>query len=254
MKLFVFHTPEEVPSLQSADCDPPDCSIAIDVLRATTTIATAIAHGAEAVQAFSDINELMQASAAFPEDKRIRAGERGGMPLEGCELGNSPLDCTVDVIQGKRLFITTTNGTRCLKTIQASATVLTAALVNRRSVVEYLLQTRPETVWLVGSGWEGSYALEDTVCAGAIASSLKAHLERQDNEHYDIVGNDEVVGALALYEQWGDRLLELMYLASHGRRLQRLERFDDLKFCAQLDTLDVLPIQEKPGVLVQYVG
>ncbi|MEL6223447.1 MAG: 2-phosphosulfolactate phosphatase family protein [Cyanobacteria bacterium J06627_8] len=254
MKLFVFHTPEEVPDWQSADSHQPDCAIAIDVLRATTTIATAIANGAEAVQAFSDINELMRTSESMPEDKRIRAGERGGMPLEGCDLGNSPLDCTPEMVGGKRLFITTTNGTRCLTKIQNSPTVLTAALVNRQSVVQYLLQTRPNTVWLVGSGWEGTYALEDTVCAGAIASSLRTHLDSQADEHHDLVGNDELVGALALYEQWGDRLLELMYQASHGKRLQRLERFDDLKYCAQIDTLDVLPIQEKPSVLVQYSG
>ncbi|MEL6320941.1 MAG: 2-phosphosulfolactate phosphatase, partial [Cyanobacteria bacterium J06626_14] len=103
MKLFVFHTPEEVPDWQSADSHQPDCAIAIDVLRATTTIATAIANGAEAVQAFSDINELMRTSESMPEDKRIRAGERGGMPLEGCDLGNSPLDCTPEMVGGKRL-------------------------------------------------------------------------------------------------------------------------------------------------------
>jgi 2-phosphosulfolactate phosphatase len=254
VKLFVFHTPEEVPDLELGDHQPPDCAIAIDVLRATTTIAAAIASGAEAVQPFSDIDELMQASEMLPTDKRIRAGERGGMPLEGCDMGNSPLDCTPDVVKGKRLFITTTNGTRCLKRIQSSTTVLTAALVNRQAVVQYLLQTRPETIWLVGSGWEGSYALEDTVCAGAIASSLKTHMESIDNEHLDLVGNDELVGALALYEQWGDRLLELMYLASHGKRLQRLERFDDLKYCSEIDSLDVLPIQDKSGVLIQYIA
>lgn len=249
MKLFVFHTPEEVPNIQS-----PDCAIAIDVLRATTTIAAAIANGAEAVQAFSNIDDLMQVSEALPKEKRIRAGERGGVKLDGCDLGNSPLECTPEMIEGKRLFITTTNGTRCLERIQTATTVLTAALVNRRAVVQYLLQARPETVWLVGSGWEGTYALEDTVCAGAIADSLRNQLERQGNQPYDIVGNDELVGALALYEQWGDRLLELMYLASHGKRLQRLECFDDLKFCAQPDTLNVLPIQQKPGVLIKHIA
>ena len=129
---------------------------------------------------------------------------------------------------------------------------MTGALVNRRAVVQYLLQANPQTVWLVGSGWEGSYALEDTVCAGAIAYSLSNHLEEHGNLSHDFIGNDEVVGALALYEQWSDCLLELMYRSSHGRRLQRLECYDDLKFCAQTDTLNVLPIQREPGVLVKY--
>ncbi len=247
MKLFVYHTPEQVPHTP-----PADCAIAIDVLRATTTIATAIANGAEAVQAFSQIDELMRVSEALPADKRIRAGERGGAKLDGCDLGNSPLDCTPEVMNGKRLFISTTNGTRCLERIKESTAVVTGALVNRRAVVQYLIQTNPQTVWLVGSGWEGSYSLEDTVCAGAIAYSLGNLLEEKGKLAHDFFGNDEVVGSIALYEQWCDRLLELMYQASHGKRLQRLACFDDLKFCAHTDTLDVLPIQSEPGVLIKY--
>lgn len=246
MKLHLFHTPEQVP-----DSPPPDCAIAVDVLRATTTIATALHHGAEAVQAFSSIERLMEVSGAWAADKRIRAGERGGAKVNGCDLGNSPLDCTAEQVASKRLFISTTNGTRCLEKIQAAATVLTAALVNRRAVVQYLLRVRPQTIWIVGSGWEGTYSLEDTVCGGAIAYSLANQLgEPADHGLRSIAGNDEIVAAVSLYEQWCDRLLDLMYLASHGQRLVRLECFDDLKFCAQTDTLDVVPIQQEPGVLV----
>jgi 2-phosphosulfolactate phosphatase len=241
VKLFVFHTPELTPS-----DDVPDCAIAIDVLRATTTMATALANGAEAVQVFSSIDQLMQASEAWPSEKRIRAGERGGATVEGCDLGNSPLDCTPEQVSGKRLFISTTNGTRCLERIQNAPVVLTAALVNRHAVVQYLLSHQPETVWISGSGWEGSFSLEDTVCAGAIAHSLLA----KTGSLKELAGNDEVVGAIALYTQWQDKLLELLHQASHGQRLLRLGVTDDLKYCAQTDTLDVLPIQQEPGILV----
>lgn len=246
MKLYVFHTPEDVPDVQ-----PPDCAIAIDVLRATTTIAAALTNGAEAVQAFSRIEQLMHVSDQWPADKRIRAGERGGSMVEGCDLGNSPLSCTADVVAGRRLFLSTTNGTRCLERIQSASTVLTGALVNRLSVVQHVLKTRPATVWIVGSGWEGSYSLEDTVCAGAILYSLKNQQDEAQAEPTEsLLGNDEAVGALALYTQWSDRLLDLMYQSTHGQRLQRLECYDDLKFCAQTDILEVLPIQREPGVLV----
>jgi 2-phosphosulfolactate phosphatase len=242
VKLFVFHTPELTPS-----DNVPDCAIAIDVLRATTTMATALANGAEAVQVFSSIDQLMQTSEAWPSEKRIRAGERGGATVEGCDLGNSPLDCTSERVRGKRLFISTTNGTRCLERIQNAPVVLTAALVNRNAVVQYLLSHQPETVWISGSGWEGSFSLEDTVCAGAIAHSLLAKTGLSLKE---VAGNDEVVGAIALYTQWQDKLLELLHQASHGQRLLRLGVIDDLKYCAQTDTLDVLPIQQEPGILV----
>lgn len=241
MKISVFHTPELAPTGAM-----PDCAIAIDVLRATTTMATALESGAEAVQVFSDMDQLMQVSEEWSSDKRLRAGERGGGTVAGCDLGNSPLACTPELMTGKRLFISTTNGTRCLERIQGAKTVLAAALINRAAVVDYLLKHQPETVWIVGSGWEGAYSLEDTVCAGAIAHSLKA-------QHAEVVeGNDEVVGAIALYTQWHDKLLELIHHASHGQRLLRLDCLEDLKYCTQLDILEALPIQKEPGVLIKY--
>ena len=226
----------------------PDCAIAIDVLRATTTIATALNAGAEAIQVFSDMEKLMQASEEWPADRRLRAGERGGAMVQGCDLGNSPLDCTPERVQGRRLFISTTNGTRALQRVQDSSTVLAAALVNRQAVVNYVLAQQPETLWLVGSGWEGSYSLEDTVCAGAIAHSL---LEQVNGSLDELAGNDEVIGAIALYSQWKDQLLEMFHHASHGKRLLGLVCHEDLKYCSQTDVLDVLPIQREPGVLVR---
>ncbi len=243
MKLFIYHTPEQTPVETQ-----PDCAVVVDVLRATTTIATALNAGAEAVQVFSDVDQLMQVSQQWPQDKRIRIGERGGKMVEGCDLGNSPLNCRADVVEGKRLFMTTTNGTRALQRVQDAPTVLTAALVNRQTVVKYLSEQTDVTVWIVGSGWEGSYSLEDTVCAGAIAESLATQhgypLEK-------LAGNDEVYGAVALYSQWKDQLYQLMNSATHGKRLQRLECYDDLKYCADTDILNVIPIQKEPGVLVK---
>jgi len=243
VKLFIYHTPELTPTDHL-----PDCAIAIDVLRATTTISTALNAGAEAVQVFSDMEKLMQVSEEWLPEKRLRAGERGGATVAGCDLGNSPLDCTPERVQGRRLFISTTNGTRALQRIQDAPVVLAAALVNRKAVVEYIVAQQPETIWLVGSGWEGSYSLEDTVCAGAIAHSLRTQLNCPLEE---LAGNDEVVGAIALYAQWKDQLLAMFHHASHGKRLLRLGVVEDLKYCAQTDTLDVLPIQKEPGVLIK---
>ena len=243
MKLFVHHTPELTPSEQL-----PDCAVVIDVLRATTTIATALDAGADSVQAFSDIDRLMQASEAWLPEKRLRAGERGGEKVAGCDLGNSPLNFTAEIVTNKRLFMTTTNGTRALERVAQSPTVITAAQVNCQAAVNYLLANKPETVWLVGSGWQGGYAIEDTACAGAIAISL---LEQGNLSLEEITGNDEVVGAIALYSQWKDNLVEMFRLADHGQRLLRLGCDDDLKYCAETSILDVLPIQKEPGILVK---
>lgn len=241
MKLFVYHTPELTPTDHA-----PECAIAVDVLRATSTMATVLAAGGEAVQVFSDLDQLIEVSEKWPTEKRLRAGERGGGKVAGFDLGNSPLDCTAELVQGRRLFISTTNGTRALQRIQNAPIVLAAALINRAAVVQFLLEKQPETVWIVGSGWEGSFSLEDTVCAGAIAHSI---WQQTNSSLDDLTGNDEVTSAIALYTQWQNDLLGLFHQASHGKRLLRLECLEDLKYCSQTDILDILPIQQEPGVL-----
>lgn len=237
MKLFVYHTPEATPP----DVQP-DCAVVIDVLRATTTIATALYHGAEAVQAFSDIQELLRVSELWPAERRLRAGERGGQQVLGCDIGNSPLICTPERVQGRRLFLSTTNGTRALQRVAAAPIAIAAAQVNRLAAVDFLQAQQPDTVWLLGSGWEGTYSLEDTACAGAIALPF---YQRDPS----CLGNDETLGAIALYQQWQHNLVSLFYQASHGQRLQRLGLDDDLRYCAKTDSLNALPMQVLPGVL-----
>ena len=93
----------------------PSAAVVIDVLRATTTIAWALHNGAEAIQAFADVDALHTAAAAWPADARLLVGERGGQKLEGFDLGNSPVTVGPEIVAGKRLFMSTTNGTRaCL--------------------------------------------------------------------------------------------------------------------------------------------
>lgn len=242
MKISVYHTPEEVPTGAM-----PDCAIAIDVLRATTTMAAAFHAGAEAIQVFSDLDELLATSEKWPDQDRIRAGERGGQRVEGFDLGNSPLDHAPEKTKGKRLFMSTTNGTRCLQRIQNAPIVLTAALTTRQAVVNYLLTHKPNTVWLVGSGWEGEYSLEDTVCAGAI---IQGAMAKAQLTYADIIGNDAALASVSLYQQWQTQLTELLHHASHGQRLLRKDNTADIDYCAQLDILDIVPIQKSPGILI----
>ncbi|MEM7727532.1 MAG: 2-phosphosulfolactate phosphatase family protein [Cyanobacteria bacterium P01_A01_bin.45] len=241
MKLFVYNTPESTPL-----DNPPDCAIAVDVLRATTTIATALSAGAEAVQVFSNLEKLKNVGGSWEATKRLLVGERGGNKVPGFDLGNSPLDCTSENVMGKRLFMSTTNGTRALQRIENAKVVITGAFINRVNVVKYLLEKQPESVWIVGSGWEGTFSLEDTACAGAIAYGVS-----QGSKHSlaEITGNDETIGAIALYCQWQNDLLGMFHHASHGKRLLRLDGHEDLKYCCQIDTANVLPMQSELGVL-----
>jgi 2-phosphosulfolactate phosphatase len=239
MKLYTYHTPELTP-----DQELPECAIVVDILRATTTIVTALAAGAEAVEVFADLDKLKARSDEHPDQLCLRAAERGGAAVSGFDLGNSPLDYTAAVVNQKRIFMSTTNGTRAFQRVQAAPTVIAAAMLNLSAVVDYVSKTNPAEVWIVGSGWEGSYSLEDTACAGAIAHEIKTALG--DRCEW---GNDESIAAVCLYQQWRDRLEALFREASHGKRLLRLDRDQDIAYCAKIDTVKVVPIQTAPGVL-----
>ncbi len=241
MKLYVYHTPDEVP-----DDAAPDCAVAIDVLRATSTVAAAFDAGAAAVEVFDDLDRLKDRSDAWPAADRVCAGERGGVRIDGFDLGNSPLEMTPDRVAGRRLFMSTTNGTRCFERVAGITAVVAAALVNRHAVVRYLADAGFGDVWLVASGWRGTYSLEDTACAGAIVDGLARGGGAIPAE---LAGNDAATAAVSLYRQWQGRPEALLRAANHGRRLLRLGCADDLAWCARLDTLDVLPVQTAPGVL-----
>ena len=98
MHLSYFHTSEAVPPVRPVAEGGPDAAVVIDVLRATTTIAWALENGAEAIQAFADLEALETAAGSWPPERRLRAGERGGQRVEGYDLGNSPLAVTPELV------------------------------------------------------------------------------------------------------------------------------------------------------------
>ena len=240
MQISYFHVPAEMPQDFR-----PDAAVVIDVLRATTTIAWALHNGAEAVQAFASLDDLRAASAAWPADSRLLLGERGGKMLEGFDLGNSPVAVVPERVAGKRLFMSTTNGTRALDRVREVPLLLTAALPNREAVAQRLLAKQPSHLAIVGSGWEGAYSLEDSLAAGALAHRL---LE------LDPIGsnaaNDELTSAVSLWLQWQSDPEACLRTATHGQRLIGLgDHDDDFRCCAGLDQLSVVPTQVEPGVL-----
>ena len=248
VQISYFHTSEAVPPVLPVAEGGPDAAVVIDVLRATTTIAWSLQNGAEAIQAFADLGELEAAAAAWPADRCLRAGERGGKRVEGYDLGNSPLAVTPELVTGKRIFISTTNGTRSLQAVRPVPLLLTACLPNRTAVARRLVEAGAERVWIVGSGWEGDYSLEDSLAAGAVAS---AATELAVAPHVGVrFGNDEMLAALALWQQWHHDTETCLRAASHGQRLIGIGNHDaDFACCAAVDSLTLVPLQTSLGVL-----
>jgi 2-phosphosulfolactate phosphatase len=239
-----FHTSEAVPAVRPVAEGGPDAAVVIDVLRATTTIAWSLQNGAEAIQAFADLEELEAAAAAWPAGMRLRAGERGGKRVDGYDLGNSPLAVTPELVGGKRIFMSTTNGTRSLAAVRAVPLLVTACLPNRTAVAQRLLASGAQRVWIVGSGWEGDYSLEDSLAAGAVIAAA------QQADPSVGTANDEALAALALWQQWQHQPEVCLRAASHGQRLIGIGNHDaDFACCAALDSLTLVPTQTVPGVI-----
>jgi 2-phosphosulfolactate phosphatase len=144
--------------------------------------------------------------------------------------------------------MSTTNGTRSLAAVREVPLLLTACLPNRTAVARRLIERDCQQVWLVGSGWEGDYSLEDSLAAGAVASAV---MELAVAPHRGVrCGNDEILAALALWQQWRHDTETCLRAASHGQRLMGLGNHDaDFACCAAVDSLGIVPVQAEPGVL-----
>ena len=181
----------------------------------------------------------------WDSNKRLMLGERGGKKIEGFDLGNSPLSVTKKTVLGKRLFMSTTNGTKSLQRVQSAKHLFAMSLPNRRAVARKIISLNSKNVLILGSGWEGSYSLEDSLAAGALASYLKT------NCNYDVFTlNDELQAALALWAFWQNDILKCLKTATHGKRLTNLGDYEnDFKCCSELDCLEIVPYQAERGVI-----
>ena len=211
---------------------PPDlrgaAAVAIDVLRASTTLTAALAAGARSVLAVGELDEA-RALAAEGEVRPLLAGERNCLAPEGFDLGNSPLEMTAQRVRGRELVATTSNGTRALLWGAGAERLLLAGFVNLEASARRLARASGD-VHLVCAGADGRPTLDDVACAGALARrlfELRPDLEPDDGTQI----------ALAAAPRDAAALLTLLLESGPGRRLVRLGMDADVRFAAQRDGL-----------------
>lgn len=211
-------------------------AIVIDILRATTTIVTALASGAKAVVPAATSEEAVRLTANLEKNGYLLAGERRSLKIEGFQLGNSPREMTPAVVGGKTIYLATTNGTPALVAAQSADPVLVGAAVNFKAVTQraraHFLE-RGE-IAIVCAGRERQFALEDAYTAGRFVKALKKGAKR-------VVLNDAAEVALALtshYEGWADALAG----TAAARQLAEVDLAEDVEFAAKQDRFDTVPI------------
>lgn len=207
-------------------------AVAIDVLRATTTIVHALAAGCVAVRPCGEVEEARALADTLPAGKVLLGGERGGVPLPGFDLGNSPREYTAARCKGTTLVLTTSNGTRALARAAEADRVLVAAFVNFSAVCEQLRRD-PRPLHIVCAGYEGEPCLEDTLLAGALVDFLC--------EEAEIRPNDSARLAWDCFENHGRILLGALEVSQGGEHLKALGYQDDIPAAAAVDRFALVP-------------
>ncbi len=219
----VVFTPDLLPF-----CDLTGKTVVVtDILRATTTITFAVANGATAITPVLTPEDAFHLAATQPNT--LIGGERGGMKVDGFDLGNSPREYTEVVVSGRQIVLTTTNGTRTLQACRAADRILVGSFFNLNAIVDQLAQLEGELV-IACSGREGGFCTEDTAFAGACVAALGAPQL-----------TDAAETAKILYQTHCEDLPGMLKNCYHGQRLASIGLGEDLEFCAQLDIVDVLP-------------
>jgi 2-phosphosulfolactate phosphatase len=207
-------------------------AVIIDVLRATTTIIHALAAGCCAVRPCAEVEEARALAGSLRAGRALLGGERGGVPPEGFDLGNSPREYTCKACKGTTLVLTTTNGTRALLRAAEAERVLVAGFVNYSAVCEQLRQeSRP--IHIVCAGTEGGITLEDTLLAGALVDFL--------SETFEVRLNDSARLAWDCFENHGRVLLGALQVSQGGANLRQLGYDEDIKAAAQVDVFHIVP-------------
>ena len=214
--------------------------VIIDVLRATSTISTALYNGAKCVIPVDSVAECIRIGKQI---EGITAGERDGKVAEGLEHGNSPFEYPADFISGKTLVLTTTNGTKLLQmALDNNAKSIIAGSFNNLSAVCDFLIAQKQNVVLGCAAWKDRVNIEDTLFAGAVIQKIKKHFS---------INCDSSQIAASLYDEAKDDLFEFVKIknASHYQRLSGFGLEKDIRYCLTKDTANVLVVYEE-GKLV----
>lgn len=204
--------------------------VVIDILRATTSMCVALDNGADCIVPLEGIEE----TAVYKEKGYLIAGERSGEQISGFDMGNSPFSFGKEVVDGKRIAMTTTNGTKAIKAAQerGAKEILIGSFCNMSALVQWLIE-KNEPVCLLCSGWRDHVNLEDTIFAGAMARKLRFNFKRYQ---------DTVLMAESLFISATNRKRHFFYNSSHFQRLIHLNLQEEVKFALRRDTHPVIPI------------
>ncbi len=211
--------------------------VVVDVLRASSTIVQACESGVARIIPVATVEEAAKLLSTLERKKTLLGGEREGLPIDGFDLGNSPLEYTKQVVKGKTLIFTTSNGTAAITKSASAREIVLGCFLNLSAVVTHVISSRAKKVAVLCAGDLGRLSLEDFVCGGHVVDRIV------NGTRASAVLNDGAVAARALANAVGD-VGKAVRNSSHGLRLAELGFEGDLEFCSRIDTYVTVPIVE----------
>jgi 2-phosphosulfolactate phosphatase len=236
VRLDVAFTPAEV-----RDAAARHAIVVIDVLRATSTIIAALASGVRSVVPAARVDDAARLAEQIGRDAVLLCGERDCQPIRGFHLGNSPAEFTPERVSGKTLIMTTTNGTAALLAAAPADRVYVGALLNVDAVAAQIIESGEDTL-LLCAGREGSFALEDAICAGRVIRRVREAVGA-------VSGNDAASASLRLAAR--PPSVRALARTAAGRRLRELGLGEDVAFCAREDRYDIVPTLHEHRIRLQ---
>lgn len=219
--------------------------IVIDVLRATSTIITAIENGCRAVIPVSEVEEAVGRYREMNDPgKVLLGGERNMLRIDGFHLSNSPLDYTREAVFDKTVIMTTTNGTAAIRKAYYADIVLIGALRNASAAASAAANAGCGSITLLCAGTRGRYSTDDIIAAGAIINRLAEIVP-------DIRYDDLSYEAANIYRQCRNNIAGRLEPTLHYSALKNAGFTDDLRFCLDTDRTDVVPYYHN-AVITRY--
>jgi 2-phosphosulfolactate phosphatase len=243
-----------LPTLVPPEALNGSVAVIIDILRASSTIATALQNGARDIFPCGTPEDAFNLRRQFSEsrfrtsDTLLLGGERDGVRITGFDLGNSPAEYGAEVVSGRSLAFTTTNGTRALLAAEAAAEILIGSFVNITALSQRLVATgRP--IHLICAGTNAQITGEDVLFAGAMVASLSDSGRQHDAVQATLSDSARIAhgfwNSVAQGESSRDQLSQRVHRAlslSHGgRNLAALGYHTDITLCSALDAVEVVP-------------
>jgi 2-phosphosulfolactate phosphatase len=239
MKIEVF--------LTGAQLDEDDVKgrtvVVIDVLRACSTIVTALANGARSVVPVPDMAEAGKIASNMDQRSYLLGGERDGQRIEGYHLGNSPLEYDAVTVKDRTVILNTTNGTSALSHARHAEHLVVGCLLNAATIVDFVRSTGLPTT-IVCAGWRNRVSLEDTLCAGLFLYNLWGGIEP------DTVSDTAHI-AFTQYANDRANLAQALNRSHHARWLSQAGYADDVEYSFQIDAVPVLPYYDDSRLVLK---